>query len=110
MIGDYEHEAPAAGAFEASGDATRWTFTGALTFDNAAQVVEAARALRLPASGSIDLSGLGPADSSALAALFALQRRATAERRSLVFEGIPASLVSLAQVYGVAELLSKASG
>lgn len=93
------------GAFAASADLSRWTFEGALNFDNAAAVLEAASALELPSSGRIDLSGLGAADSSALAVLFALKRRAKAERRKLVLEGIPPGLAALARVYGVDELL-----
>lgn len=93
------------GAFSASADLSRWTFEGALTFDNAAAALEASRGLDLPASGRIDLSGLGAADSSALAVVFALKRRANAERRKLVFEGVPPGLASLARVYGVDGLL-----
>jgi phospholipid transport system transporter-binding protein len=94
-----------AGAFAASADLSRWTFDGDLTFDNAAAALEAASALDLPKSGRIDLSGLGTADSSALAVVFALKRRAKAERRELVFEGIPPGLASLARVYGVDGML-----
>ena len=95
----------ASGAFVASDDLSRWTFQGALTFDNAAAVVEAASALELPMSGRVDLSGLGSVDSSALAVLFALKRRASADRRELVFEAVPPGLASLARVYGVDQLL-----
>ena len=96
---------PLPGAFAASDDLSRWTFAGALTFDNAAAVVEASSALELPTSGHVDLSGLGSVDSSALAVLFALKRRAKADRRELVFESIPPGLASLARVYGVDQLL-----
>lgn len=91
--------------FVSSADGDRWIYQGALTFDNAAAVVAAARELPLPASGRIDLSGLEPADSAALAVLFALKRRAHAERSPLVFEGMPPGLQSLANVYGVESLL-----
>ena len=93
------------GAFVASADLSRWRFDGALTFDNAAAALEASSGLELPASGRVDLSALAPVDSSALAVLFALKRRAKAERRELLFEGIPPGLASLARVYGVHELL-----
>ena len=91
----------APGAFAASEDRTRWTFSGGLTFDNAATVVETSSEIELPASGRIDLSGLVAADSSALAVVFALKRRAKAENREVVFEGVPPGLASLARVYGV---------
>ena len=91
------------GAFAAAGD--RWTYTGSLTLDNAAAVVAAAAELPLPASGRVDLAGLGHADSVALAVLLAIKRRAADERRSLAFEAVPAGLESLARVYGIDELL-----
>ena len=86
-------------------DLSHWTFEGALTFDNAAAVLEASSGLDLPTSGRIDLSGLSTVDSSALAVVFALKRRAKAHRRELVFEGVPPGLASLAHVYGVDGLL-----
>jgi phospholipid transport system transporter-binding protein len=92
-----------AGRFVALGDA--WRFEGALTLDNAAEVMTAADAMPLPASGRIDLSGVAHADSSALAVLMALRRRATAENRPLRIENLPAALHSLAVVYGVDDLV-----
>ena len=93
------------GAFTASDDGSHWSFDGALTFDNAAAVLEAAESIDLPASGRIDLTNLRTVDSAALAVLFALKRRAKAHRRTLVFEGIPPMLASLARVYGVEALI-----
>ena len=105
MTGD-EAARRAVGGFAASEDGSHWTYSGALTFDNATSVIEASHGLALPRSGRVDLSALDPADSSALAALFALKRRAKAERKHLTFESIPAGLVSLATVYGVESLLT----
>ncbi|HVE48392.1 MAG TPA: STAS domain-containing protein [Casimicrobiaceae bacterium] len=93
------------GAFAPTPDGERWIYEGGLTFDNAAEVVEAALELPLPKSGRVDLEKLDPADSSALAALFALKRRAHGQRKSLVFERMPPGLASLAKVYGVEEIL-----
>ena len=95
----------AAGGFALTPDGSRWTFDGALTFDNAAASVEASSNLELPSDGRVDLSGLQTVDSSALAVVFALKRRAKAEQRDLVFVGVPDDLTSLARVYGVSELL-----
>ena len=94
-----------AGAFAAAEDGSHWSFDGALTFDNAAAVLEAAATLELPRSGRIDLANLRTVDSAALAVIFSLQRRAKAHRRKLVFEGIPPMLASLARVYGVEALI-----
>jgi len=93
-----------AGAFAAEGD--RWTFQGVLTFDDAMAVVRATDRLALPASNTVDLRGMAHADSSALAVLLALRRRAEAEGRKLAFVGVPPMLDSLARVYGVDALIT----
>jgi phospholipid transport system transporter-binding protein len=93
------HETVPPGAFAVDGD--RWRFTGALTFDDATAVLEAAKALPLPASGRVDMSGLAHADSAGLAVLLELMRRAKGEGRTLGFEGMPPVLTSLARVYGM---------
>jgi phospholipid transport system transporter-binding protein len=93
-----------AGAFVA--DADRWRFEGTLTFDDAMPVLNASRSLPLPSSGVVDLAGLAHADSSALAVLLALRRRAAAERSRLSFASVPPVLDSLARVYGIEDLLT----
>jgi phospholipid transport system transporter-binding protein len=52
-----------------------------------------------------DLSSVREADSSALAVLFALRRAAAARGRTLTVTNPPPGLLSLAGLYGVAELL-----
>jgi phospholipid transport system transporter-binding protein len=96
---------PTPGAFAPGDDGRSWVFRGALTFDNAGEVLEAAAALPLPAAHSVDLAQLTQADSSALAVLFALKRRARSEHHALHFVNPPAGVTSLARVYGVDELL-----
>ena len=91
------------GGFSASNDG--WRFAGALTFDDAAAVLEASQALPLPVSGVVDFSGLMHADSAALAVMIALRRRGTEEGRTLAIRNIPPSLRSLAAVYGIDDLL-----
>ncbi|MCC7326679.1 MAG: STAS domain-containing protein [Burkholderiales bacterium] len=103
MIGEHPKGA-AGGAFAVAGD--RWAFSGALTFDDASAVVDAAARLPLPASGVVDLAGLAHVDSAALAVLLALKRRAVGERRPLEFVALPPALDSLARMYGVDELLA----
>ena len=91
------------GAFSADND--RWTFAGELTFDDATAVLAASNTLPLPESGIVDLSGLVHADSTALAVLLALRRRAAAESRRLVFASVPSMIDSLARVYGIEDIL-----
>lgn len=94
----------ARGAFAAAGE--RWEFAGTLTFDDAAQILDASDRLPLPASGVIDLAGLAHADSSALAVLLALRRRGAAEGRPVTFAAMPPIAASLARVYGIEDLFA----
>ena len=96
---------PPTGAFAVEGD--RWRFAGQLVFDDAMAVLTAAAALPLPPSGIVDLAGLVHGDSSALAVLLALRRRAQSEGvRALSFPGVPPTLVALARAYGVESVLA----
>ena len=76
-----------------------------LTFANARVVL--AEGLRAIAAGQpeIDLSQLTAVDSSAVATLLAWKRAAAARNAPLALTNKPASLESLAGLYGVAELL-----
>ena len=94
----------ASGEFVAAGE--RWVFTGVLTFDDAMAVLDAAAAVPLPHSGVVDLAGMKDADSSALAVLLALRRRAAEEGHTpLSFVAVPPMLDSLARVYGIEDLI-----
>jgi phospholipid transport system transporter-binding protein len=103
VTGEPAAPSSAIGAFAVSEDG--WAFEGALTLEDAAAVLDASRTMPLPASGVVDLRGLLQADSSALAVIMALRRRAAAEGRTLSITGLPAPLRSLAVVYGVENLI-----
>ena len=96
---------PSSGFAPAAGGA-RWIYIGALTFAEAGPVVAASSALPLPTEGIVDCSGIGAFDSTAVAVLLALRRRAAAEGRTLVFAGLPARLEALAKLYEVEEILT----
>jgi phospholipid transport system transporter-binding protein len=96
---------PSAGfATDAAG--ARWTYTGALTFANASRVFAAAALLPLPGTGEVDLSRVAAVDSSAVAVLLALSRRAREEGKQLVFTKVPVALRALADLYSVEDLLA----
>ena len=95
----------AGSGFAPDGDGARWTYAGELTSANAGPVLAAAAALKLPDTGEIDLRDVEGIDSAAVAVLLALKRRAADEGRPLRFVGIPPSLASLADLYGVEEIL-----
>ena len=85
----------------AAADGSRWIAAGALTFDTAAELFAAAQSLPLPASGVVDCAGIAAVDSSAVALLLSMRRRAAEAGMALSFEGVPPPLASLAQLYGV---------
>ncbi len=80
-----------------------------LTFADACSVLGALDAtLAQAAPGAvvrIDGSALSHFDSSAIAVLLEARRDALASGRTLEVDGLPATLVELAGLYGVAELL-----
>jgi phospholipid transport system transporter-binding protein len=88
---------------DAAGDIVN--ISGGMTMDNAtvllAQGVTALDAGR----AAFDLAGVTEVDSSGLAVLFGWQRVAQAQGKSIAIVNPPHSLRSLADVYGVAELL-----
>ena len=93
--------------FAADAAGARWTYAGALTFAEAGSVLTAASALALPRDGLVvDCSGIGAFDSSAVAVLLALERRAAAEGRGIAFVGLSPRLEALAALYGVEEMLA----
>ena len=55
---------------------------------------------------TIDLAGVEEADSSALSLLLEWQRAAKARGYRIKYSGLPDNLRSLAEVYGVLELLA----
>ncbi len=83
--------------------------TGDLSFDTIPQVLEesAAYAARtdLPERLTIDFAGIAGVDSSAVALLLDWRRMAVRRGKTLVFVNLPANLIALAELYGVAELI-----
>jgi phospholipid transport system transporter-binding protein len=79
-----------------------------LTIDNAKTALQAG--LRAIESGQteIDMAQLTAVDSSAVSILLAWQRAARLQGRTLKFSNLPANLQSLAQLYGVADLIMPA--
>ena len=72
-----------------------------------ARVLSEAGAALLPDGEAIvDLSAVADADSSALAVLFSWARVQQARAGSLRVEGAPRGVAALADMYGVADLIS----
>jgi phospholipid transport system transporter-binding protein len=73
---------------------------------NAASLLQSGEAAIRAGDSRFDLSTVKRLDSSAVALLLAWQRVAHARGLNLELEGVPASLCSLATLYGVNSLIS----
>jgi phospholipid transport system transporter-binding protein len=73
---------------------------------NAASLLQLGEAAIGSGDSRFDLSAVKRCDSSAVALLLAWQRAAHARGQHLELEGVPASLCSLASLYGVNSLIS----
>ncbi|HSN22031.1 MAG TPA: STAS domain-containing protein [Usitatibacter sp.] len=83
--------------------------TGALDFETLPGVIAESEKFvarpDLPGRVTIDFSGVTGVDSSAVALLLEWRRRALERKVALEFVQLPANLLALAQLYGVAELI-----
>jgi phospholipid transport system transporter-binding protein len=87
-------------------DGERLVIAGPVTLANVAQLVEEAKA-HVASVRAVDLGEVTEVDSSLLAVLIAWLREAKAAGRTLTYARLPQDLCTLAQLYGVAELLAQ---
>jgi phospholipid transport system transporter-binding protein len=82
---------------------------GSLSFETLPKVLadSTAYAARddLPDRLTIDFAGITGVDSSAVALLLEWRREAARRKKALLFVNLPANLLSLAELYGVTELI-----
>lgn len=82
---------------------------GALSFETLPSVLERTQQFvarpDVPDALTIDFAGVGTVDSSAVALLLEWRRLAASLAKRLVFVNLPANLLALAQLYGVADLI-----
>lgn len=86
----------------------RLIVTAPLLMDNARRLLEAGCAALQAGEQVIDLGRVKEADSSALAVMIGWLRAAKLSRSTIKFANIPTGVLSLAELYGVAELLPPA--
>ncbi len=82
------------------GDLSYETIPGVL-----AESVEYAERSDLPERLTIDFAAITGVDSSAVALLLEWRRQALRRGKTLIFANLPANLMALAELYGVAELI-----
>ncbi len=76
-----------------------------LTMANARALLDAGKSALQPGEQVFDFSQVGEADSSAVAVMLGWLRAAGQSRSTVKFAHIPAGVRSLAELYGVTELL-----
>ena len=88
-----------------SREGNRCTLSGPVTIKNAASVLAEGAALFDSGDVTLDLSRVTEVDSAAVSLLLEWQRAAQRRSRRIDFVNLPENLQSLAQLYGVADLL-----
>jgi phospholipid transport system transporter-binding protein len=78
---------------------------GALTVDNAASLLNELKPHLERGIQTLDLSAVEKVDSAALALIFGSLRQSRAAGHELRLAGLSANILTLAELYGVAELL-----
>lgn len=86
-------------------EAGRLIVKAPLVMDNARALLEAGQAALQPGEQIFDFSQVREADSSAVAIMLGWQRAAARLRSTVRFAHIPVGVRSLAELYGVADLL-----
>lgn len=89
-------------------DGERCVVQGALTMNNVTAVLEEGTRVFQGARIVVDLAAVSEVDSSALSLLLEWRRAAAAANRAIEYTNLPANLRSLADLYGVSELLGAA--
>lgn len=89
---------------ERAGDSVR--VSGAMTYGNARRLLELGLAQIDGGATRFDLAPVRELDSASLSVVFAWQRAAAARGSRLAFANPPPSLLTLAELYGVSQLLT----
>jgi phospholipid transport system transporter-binding protein len=87
-------------------DGARCTVQGPVNLENAVELLARGNELFTAPQVTLDLAAVTEVDSSALSLLLEWRREATRSGRTIRYLNLPANLRSLAELYGVAELIS----
>jgi phospholipid transport system transporter-binding protein len=87
-------------------EGTRAVVSGPVTLANVRAVLEEGRTQIEQGARTIDLGAVTELDSSLLAVLLAWRRESRAAQITLVIEGLPEGLTTIARLYGVEAFVS----
>ncbi len=85
--------------------ADRLMVTASLVMDNARGLLQAGCEALHSGDQVLDFSRVAAADSSALAVMLGWMRAAASSQSSIKFANVPRGVLSLAELYGIADLL-----
>ncbi len=88
----------------------KWLVSGSLLLDDVESLLAHGMAVNGSKSLEVDMSGVSEVDSIAVSLLFEWLRQAKANQTHLVYSNLPASLTSLASLYGVLDFIPQAAG
>ena len=86
-------------------DDTSCRVAGAVTVDSVGGLLRELQPQLAKGLETLDFSAVETADSAALALIFSAMRQARQAGRTLTCIGLPSSFTTLAELYGVSELL-----
>jgi phospholipid transport system transporter-binding protein len=86
-------------------EGTSCRISGAVTVDSAGELLRELQPQLAQGVNTLDFSGVETADSAALALIFSAMRQARQSGNTLACTGLPVSFTTLAELYGVSELL-----
>jgi phospholipid transport system transporter-binding protein len=84
----------------------RWSIDGDVIIDTVQTVLTVSKALTIESELMVDFAKVNNIDTSAISLILEWKRRAQLENKTLRFVNLPANLISLTQLYGVAELIN----
>lgn len=83
----------------------RWNLNGDVVIATVSAILAASKSLNMAVNTTIDFAQVKDIDTATISLILEWQRRAKKENQTLKLENLPANLLSLAQLYGVAELI-----
>ena len=84
----------------------RWNISGDVVIGTVPAILESSKSLPIAVDTMVDFAKVNNIDTSAISLILEWKRRAQQEKQALKFVNLPANLISLTQLYGVAELIN----
>ena len=82
-----------------------WALSGDVVIATVSDILAASKSLNMAADTTVDFAQVNDIDTATISLILEWQRRAQKENQTLKLVNLPVNLLSLAQLYGVAELI-----